>query len=312
MRMIEVDGLQVSQLIMGSDYFRPSNYELVALMLDSFMALGGNTVDTARVYLGGESERAIGRWIRERKPENLHVLTKGAHHDARGPRVNPQAIRNDLEASLEALGVDRVDLYALHRDDPSLPVEPIIDTLNDLAQDGRIGRFGASNWTVQRIAAANRYAAQHGLRGFSFSSPNFSLAEAREPYWPGCVSADREMIAWHRETGLPLFSWSSQGRGFFSGRFTPEDRSDSDLVRVFYSDANWARYRRAEQLGSRRHAAAVQIALAYVLNQSFPTAAIIGPHNREELLSCGEAAGLSLSADDCAWLEGGDSAVTAP
>lgn len=306
MRRIAVDGVQVSQLILGSDYFSPAKYDRVAEMLDTFVALGGNTVDTARVYLGGQSEQAIGRWLRERKPSGFHVLTKGAHHDAQGPRVRPDAIRSDLERSLEALGTERVELYALHRDDPAVPVEPIVDTLNELAEAGRIGRFGASNWTVARIAAANAYAARHGLRGFSFSSPNFCLAEAREPFWPGCVAADGQMIRWHRETGLPLFSWSSQGRGFFSGRYRPEDRSDPDLVRVFYSDANWARYRRAEAFGRRHRLAPVQVALAYVLNQAFPTAAIIGPRDPSELRACAKAADWQLAPEDAAWLEHGD------
>ncbi len=91
---------------------------------------------------------------------------------------------------------------------------------------------------------------------------------------------------------MPLFSWSSQARGFFTGRFTPEDRSNEDLVRVFYNDENWERYRRAEQLAKEKGVETIQISLAYVLNQSFPAAAIIGPQNHKEMVSCREAANI--------------------
>src|SRR5699024_7978614 len=97
--------------------------------------------------------------------------------------------------------------------------------------------------------------------------------------------------------------WSSQARGFFTGRFTPEDRSNEDLVRVFYNADNWERYRRAEQLGQKKGVETIQISLAYVLNQSFPTAAIIGPQNKQELVSCGEAAELTLTEEETTWLD---------
>jgi aryl-alcohol dehydrogenase-like predicted oxidoreductase len=307
MNDFRIDGLDkpVSQLIMGSDYFSPDVYELVCRNLDNFTAIGGNTIDTAFGYSGGKSEMAIGMWIEERgNRDQIRVWTKGA-----GPsedaiyRVNPKVIREELEISLERLRTDYVDLYALHRDDPGLPVGPIVEVLNALVEEGKIGAFGGSNWTWQRLEEANRYAASHGLRGFSFSSPNLSLAKAQEPYWVTCVSADEEMLSWHERTGMPLLSWSSQARGFFTGRFTPEDRSDADLVRVFYNDGNWERYRRAEQLAGEKHVNTIQIALAYVLNQPFRCGAIIGPRNEQEMNSCHQATTIELSREELDWLD---------
>ena len=109
--------------------------------------------------------------------------------------------------------------------------------------------------------------------------------------------------AWHEQSGLPIFSWSSQARGFFTGRFTQEDRSDADLVRVFYNDDNWERYRRAEELGKQKGYSTIQIALAYVLNQSFPTAAIIGARNEAEMKSCQEATTITLTPEEIRWLD---------
>ncbi|GMA60450.1 aldo/keto reductase [Alicyclobacillus fastidiosus] len=306
MKSIQIQGAKkpVSQLIMGSDYFHPDKMDTVSEILDSYLEIGGNTIDTAYIYVGGNSEKAIGLWLQSRNNrEKMNILTKGAHHNAQGPRVNREAIYEELMISLERLQTEYVDLYALHRDDPSVEVGRILEALNEHVDAGRIHAFGASNWTWKRLEDADKYASTHGLRGFSFSSPNLSLAKAIEPYWAGCVSADRETIDWHERTGLPVLSWSSQARGFFTGRYSPEDRSNSDLVRVFYNDDNWERYRRATVLAQKKQVTTIQIALAYVLNQSFPTCAIIGPQNQDEMISCQQGADISLNTDEIAWLD---------
>ncbi|MGX1831760.1 aldo/keto reductase [Paenibacillus taichungensis] len=306
MEYIEIAGAgkPISRLIKGTDYFYHDSYEKAATNMDAFLAIGGNTVDSAHIYCGGQSEEVLGRYMQERANRNeIVILTKGAHHDQNGPRVNADAIRSDLLTSLERLQTEHVELYALHRDDPNIPVGAILEALNEHIESGKIGAIGASNWTWQRLEEANSYAAANGLKGFTFSSPNLSLAKANEPFWAGCVSADEETLAWHERTKLPLLSWSSQARGFFTGRFTPEVRDNEDLVRVFYSDGNWERLHRAEQLAESKKTSPIQIALAYVLNQPFPTCALIGAQNQAELLSCDEGSRITLSPEEIAWLD---------
>lgn len=294
----------VSRLMKGSDYFFHDTYAKAAANLDAYMAIGGNSIDTAHIYCGGQSEEVIGRYMKERgNREELVILTKGAHHDKNGPRVNREAIRSDLEDSLMRLRTDYIDLYALHRDDPSVPAGQIIEALNEHVASGKVHAIGVSNWTWQRIEEANRYAADHGLVPFTFSSPNLSLAKANEPFWAGCVSADEETCGWHEANQLPLLSWSSQARGFFTGRFSPEVRDNADIVRVFYSDDNWQRLERAKRLAADKGVTAIQIALAYVLNQPFPTCALIGAQSAEELASCDEGSLIKLAKEEMEWLD---------
>lgn len=312
MEKIKVEGtekgnnteINSTQLIMGTgDLFRLEADQIYKL-LDAFVASDGNTIDMAHQYV--QAEEIIGQWMKERgNRQKLKLLTKGAHPDdgEPGKRVNPKAITKDLLESLQRLQTDYVDFYALHRDDLDVEVGPIMETLNEHISEGHVRAIGTSNWTIERIREANEYASKNGLVGFTFNSPNLSLAKANEPMWPGCVSAGKEEFEWHKANKMPLFAWSSQAGGFFSGGFSPDKKDDEDIVRVYYSDENWERYRRAQILAERKSVTPIQIALAYVLNQPFPTAAIVGPMKTDELYSSVQAAGIQLSEQEVSWLD---------
>jgi 1-deoxyxylulose-5-phosphate synthase len=297
---------RVSRLVLGSASLSTDNQDLVNALLDAFVAAGGNAVDTARSYGQGKTEEAIGNWLRSRdRRSEIFLITKGAHPIEEGVRrVTPAAIDADVAGSLAALGVDSIDLYLLHRDDPDVPVGPIIDCLNRHLADGHLWGFGASNWRVDRIIEANAYAAAKGLRGFITSSPNLALAVPSETMWWMAISVagDAEALAWYQVTQFPLLPWSSLASGFFSGRFTPEDRSNANVVRVYYTADNWERYRRVQSLASRHGCSTTQIALGWVLNQPFPTFPLIGPLAVSELQDCLAALNVPLTEAECRWL----------
>jgi aryl-alcohol dehydrogenase-like predicted oxidoreductase len=274
-------------------------------LLDAWIECGGNVIDCAREYDEGASERLLGRWLDERRAhDRVAVLTKGGHPDAGGERVTPDAIAADLAASLDALRTDAIDLYVLHRDDPRHPVGPIIDALEEHRHAGRIRAFGASNWKTTRLEEAAAYAASRGVGGFSLSSPNLSLARQQESPWAGCVSAsDPASRAWYERTQLPLFAWSAQAGGFFTGRFRPERRDDDRMVRVYYCEDNWERLRRADEAARSRGCSANEIALAWVLRQPFPTCAIVGCRTPEELRSSLSALSIELTDAEVQWLD---------
>src|SRR3990172_8022148 len=190
-------------------------------------------------------------------------------------------------------------------DDPSVPAGEIGEWLNEHRDAGHFREFGGSNWRPERVDEANAHAKRRGLRGMVAVSNYLGLAIANEPMWRGCVMTDEAGLRWHEATGTPNFVWSSQARGFFSGRFKADDPSDPDMVRAYYNKENWERLARAERLGVERGLSATQVALAYVLNQRFPSIALVGPANVDELRQCAAAAETTLSAEEMAWLERG-------
>jgi len=294
----------VTQLVLGTALYEVDQYSHATQLLDSYSSLGGTVLDTAENYAGGQSERVIGRWMSERdNRESMVVMTKGGHPYNNKNRVNPEEITTDLMGSLERLQTNYIDIYMLHRDDPSYPVAPIINMLNKHIMAGRILTIGASNWTVDRISEANEYAKAEGLFGFTCNSQNLSLAKAKEPMWPGCVSADSSMLEWHTKTQMPLLSWASQAGGFFTGRFVPELRHNSDIVRVYYDDNNWEMYARAQKLAVKKACEPVHIALAYVLGQPFPSCGIIGARTVGEIVSNAHALQIELTEQEVRWLD---------
>lgn len=287
----------ISRLVIGSMVCSTDDMDRTRALLDAFVAAGGNAIDTAYVYGGGKSERALGQWFAERgNREQIVLIDKGAHPKGNsGPRVNPTAIDEDIAENLERLQSDYIDLYLLHRDDPDFPVGPLVECLNAHRAAGRIRAFGGSNWTTQRLEEANAYAREHGLQPFVASSPHMSLAQINEAMWGGCLALDEAGKAWHTAHQFPLLPWSSQASGFFTGRFTPQDTSNADIVRVYYNAGNWERLHRAQTLAEQKGVTSNQIALAYLLHQPFPIFPLIGPRSVEELESSLPALDITLT-----------------
>jgi aryl-alcohol dehydrogenase-like predicted oxidoreductase len=313
MHYVAVAGVKhpLSCLALGSTLFDKASDDQAFEMLDQFVAHGGNTFDTAHIYGAGACERALGRWIAARgNRDTVVIIDKGCHPIGNsGPRVTQEHIHSDIADSLERLQTSSIDLYLLHRDDERVPVGLLVEALNDEHARGRIHAFGGSNWSHRRIAEANAYASAHGLVGFAASSPNMSLARPNEPMWSGCVSLDEEARQWHTATQLPVISWSSQAGGFFTGRYSPQETSNPDMVRVYYSEANFARLERTRQLADDKHVSALHIALAWVINQPFPVVALIGPQTSAELESSLIAAQIRLTPAELAFLDGVPAAV---
>lgn len=292
-----IEGLDkpVSRLVLGVD--NQKQMTQMGVMADDYFGRGGNAFDTAYIYGGGKNspgcERLLGQWVKSRGVrEKVVILEKGAHT----PYCNPDDLSKQLLISLDRLGMDYVDIYMLHRDNPQVPVGEFIDVLNEHYQAGRIRLFGGSNWTVDRIESANAYAQNKGLRGMSVLSNNFSLSPMVDPVWAGCLGAsDPRSRAWLEKTQLPLFPWSSQAQGFFSDRSGPDKKEEANFVRAWYSSDNFARKERAVELARQLNVDPMAVALAYVLHQPFPTFPLIGPRTLDETRSSMAALEIQLT-----------------
>jgi aryl-alcohol dehydrogenase-like predicted oxidoreductase len=322
MRRLQLPGLPLAaaQLVLGTALFGSSiSRDLAFALLDRYFAAGGNFIDTAHVYAVwlpnglGASERTTGAWLRARGLRDQILLgTKGAHPDMTAlgdARVTPAAIAQDLTESLERLETNYIDLYWLHRDDPQVPVDELLDALNREIAAGRIRAFGCSNWTLARQQAAADYAQKHELRGFCASQVGWSLAR-RNPgtTFPGCLDMDEPMHDWHRAHELAAFAYTPQAIGFFSGKYSaeiPVQNGRGRQVQAGYFNAeNFRRLAIAQDLARKHGATANQIALAWLLHQPFPVFPILGPGRLDQLEDSLGAAKIRMTPSETNHLNG--------
>lgn len=311
-RRIPDTDLEVSALCFGGGEFgtRARGAEAEALVA-AFAEAGGNFYDTAHCYAfwaadgKGASERAFGDCLRRLGLwEKSVVATKGGHPDGGpdyprpGRYLAPDIIASDIDDSLDRLGADSIALYYLHRDDSRVPAGEIIDALNREVERGRIRYLGASNWSVARIEEANRYAVDHGLRGFVISSVQWSLAV---PTWemgpdPTVRYVTDKDAAWYAKAGVPVAAYTSTASGYFASGAAGE---------TFDTPDNRARAERARKLAKDLGATPTQVALAWLLHQKPTTIPIIGTLHLDHLREALAAVDVKLTPEQVRWLREG-------
>lgn len=310
--------LSVSALCLGTNMFGTACDQTKSnALLDAFVAMGGNFIDTARSYGDwipdapkGASERAIGAWLKGQDRTKYVIATKGGFFDMRvgdwRPRVTPDDIAADLDESLDHLGVQTIDLYWLHLDNPAAPVEPIIDALIAHQKAGRIRYFGASNWSPERIQSAQAYAQSIGHEGFAAVQPFWGLAT---PNPEGAAAAG---YGFYYEDGLrnlhaddlPMVPYSGQSRGLFAKLDqTGEEALRDDLKAMYMNDENRARLPILQALAAKHGVSVNDIALAYLTSQPLQTLPIVGASSVEQVQQTAKAAAIRLSADELAQLK---------
>lgn len=323
MKHIQIQGsdgsMSVSRLVLGTDYFGSGVSKEVAFqILDEYVAAGGNTLDTARVYAdwvpggSGASEQTVGEWLAHSgKRKHVLISTKGGHprlESMRVGRLNLDDVSRDLEESLRVLAVDRVDLYWLHRDDEEQPVGKLMDMVAAVAETGAVRAFACSNWRAKRIAAANEYADKNGLVRFAASQVQWSLAvstaEAQEDGTR--VVVDDAELAFYRQSRLPIMAYTSQAKGFFSRPLSGPGSANDKSLRWFTNPTNLVRRERVLELSKRTGNSVTAIVLGYVLNQGIEATALIGPRNVAQLRDSMAAANVEPSRDELKFLEDGD------
>ncbi len=307
MRYADLFGRRTSVIALGTMDFGGKIEEGKAReFMDAYVELGGNFIDTARVYgdfvreiLGG-SEQVIGRWLEDRRCRDSIVLgTKGAHpdfHDMHTGRLSRAEILDDMKRSLDNLRTPCVDVYWLHRDDRSRPVEDILNTLTELVEGGMARFVGVSNWQPDRIAEALDCAAKHGLVKLAANQPQFSLARQVIVEDDTLCQMDAETYALHVRENLPCVAFSSQAKGFLAKMAAGEALTDKSRRR-FLCPENEAALEKVRALSAETGTSVAALSLAWLTSQPFPCFPIAGASRMEQVRAIAEAGDAALTPE---------------
>lgn len=322
-RTIPGTDLNAAVIVMGTAGFGGTMGEDEAFRLfDMYVEQEGNFIDTAIIYDDwldkGRSltEIRIGKWLKARgHREQLIIATKGAHPDLAAMhigRMGREDLYADVDRSLQQLQTDYIDLYWLHRDDPTKSVDETMEALHELVQSGKIRSIGCSNWTVERIKEAQAFAAANGLTPFVASQPLWNFAVVN----PGSIG-DKTLVVmddadklYFQETGMAVIPYSSQANGFFSGRYARgQEAGDQGSARAvkhqYFNDASFDRLERVQEVAAEIGASSSAVALACLLAQPFPVYPIIGATKPAYVLDSCSAADVTLTAEQLRYLETG-------
>lgn len=317
MRTLSFDGTELSRIVCGTSYFGTQIDEGLAMeLMDIYYARGGRTIDTARVYgISGNdgsrigiSESIVGRWLNTRRAD-VTVVTKCGHPEPgnmHASRLDAASLREDVLRSADALG-RLPDVTLLHRDDPAECTERILERLSVLAEKGCIRRIGCSNWRAERIRAAAEASEREGFLPFVLSQIQWSLAETTPEKLRDdtLVCMDAAEKAYYRESGMPLMAFSSQAKGFFAKAAAGGVESLPEKARErFATPENLLRLERVKALAAARQTTPAAVSLSYIASNPVACAAIVGCSKQEQMQSSMDAAGLALSEEECAYLDG--------
>ena len=281
-------------------------------ILDAYYAMGGRFLDTANVYgrwgvdRTNASEQVIGRWLRERQITDMTVTTKACHWAPEAPsvsRVTADALTHDVDESRASLGLDRLDILLLHRDNEEIDIRAIVDFCVPFVDRGSITRFGFSNFRADRVKTAIEYLGADWDRYFVGVSNEWSLAmDGADGYAPGSgmIATDATLRDVQAEYKFPLFPYSSIAHGFFTklqrcGAVYDGGWRNTDDFRgnkAWLTDKNGRAYNRLTALAAETDLSLAMLSLGYLLAQpeTIPVMTVSRTEQLEELNAVAEAA----------------------
>lgn len=287
--------IYVSPLAIGTANFGTSvDIKNAKAQLDRYIELGGNFIDTAHVYNDwvpgerGRSEKIIGQWLKETGlRKDVIISTKGAHPDVNNPsisRLTPEDIEKDMNESLERLNTDYVDLYFLHRDNKDVPVGEVLDCLEKARTEGKIRYYGCSNWTLPRIIEGRDYAQKKNIPGFVCNQLMYSLADIN---YNGIddktlVLMDKETYEYHKETNLNAMAYTAAAKGYFS-KLQRGDVISEKILSRYDTASNKEIFDELVKVASQLNVDIIQVELAFLMHQEFPTIPIVSFSSLEQL-----------------------------
>jgi aryl-alcohol dehydrogenase-like predicted oxidoreductase len=299
-RILGRTGVKVSPLCLGTMNFggRSSAVESKKI-LDHYLELDGNIVDTANVYNDGKSEEAIGQWMKERGTRDRIVLSTKVH-GRRSPNINDAGnhrwhIVREVENSLRRLGTDRIDVYHIHRPDPDTPIDQTLRALDDLVRQGKVLYLASSVFAAWQLAEAHFLARELGTVRFDIEQPQLNIIDRR---------TETEVLPFCRKYEIATITWAPLARGRLAGVYSrggrkiPEGTWYKAQGKNDFPASQWPLMEGVDRLADGRGISSSQFAIAWCLQVPGVTCPIIGPRTLEQLKDNMGAMKVTLSADD--------------
>ena len=304
-RRIGTTPLEVFPLCLGCNVMGWTADETASFaVLDAYAAAGGNFLDTADVYsawvpghAGGESESIIGRWMRSRGARDRMIVATKVGKLTGLEGLSPATIRTAAEASLRRLGVDQIDLYYAHSDDPETPLVDSLRAFDGLVREGKVRYIAASNYTAPRLAEALDVSAREGMASYVLVQPHYSLMHRTDYEGPL-----RKLCEERSVSCAPYFSLAN---GFLTGKYRPGIRVDSPRAAraAAYLDERGAQVLATLEEIAETHATTMAaVALAWLLSDPTIAAPIASARSAAQLADLIPCASLTLSAGETARL----------
>ena len=320
MKTVTIPGVSfpVSQICLGTAFFNNPKYvskETSFELMDYYFRRGGRFFNTAHEYGRGLSELGLGEWIRTRGVRKQIVVTsKGGEDTTRKPAcaMHREELLEDIDESLERLGLEELDFYLLHQDDPTVSVEEIVGTMEEIKKAGKIRHYGCSNWSPERQREARAFAKKQGYQGFVMDEIEHSIARVNQ------VNEQRN-IKWlddtfeelRKEDGMCVGAYSAVARGVFkkylkngnfehSGGYT----SDDGWHRHYTNPYNLEVAARLKKLSEETGHSVVALQLAWIADypRNYPCFSIISASKVSQLEESLAANDITLTPDMISYL----------
>lgn len=305
-RRLGTSDLEVSPLNLGGNVFGWTADKATSFaILDAFRAGGGNFVDTADSYsawaeghTGGESEHVIGAWLADRGHDDMVIATKVSQHpDFRG--LSASNIKAAAEASLKRLGLEAIDLYYAHFDDPETPLAESAEAFSALVDQGKVRYVGLSNHSPDRIRAWLELCDQNGWHRPVCVQPQYNLVER---------GIEQDLVPLAQAENLALLPYFGLARGFLTGKYRPGADNDtsprSGKARAYLDDPRGPRVLAVlDGIAAERSAQLSTVALAWLVERPGVTSVLSSARNLEQLEGLLALNDLRLTAEETARLD---------
>ena len=319
-------GLQVSRICLGMMTYGTPRWRPWILDEDAgrpivkrAVELGVNFFDTADMYSGGVSEEVTGRYLKEfTRRDEVVIATKvffpvdlnfvGGFDNAAPQPPNTSGLSRKrlfqaVDASLQRLGIDYIDLYQIHRWDYKTPIEETMEALHDIVKSGKVRYIGASSMWAWQFARAQHIAGERNWTPFVTMQNHYNLVYREE---------EREMIPLCRDLGIAVIPWSPLARGFLAGNRKPGDpesgttaraKTDKYAHELYYREHDFAVVERVGEIAAKRGQNNARIAYAWLMHQEGVTAPIVGASKIDHIENAVAATEVKLSAEEIEYLK---------